>query len=119
MSSTGTKGEAQASLYLRRKPIHKPGPSSRVNEEDEFSVPRVLKAVFLTVLTIALVIGFFYHISFLIDKFYYGRYNSFLEYIAVAFFGLVLNLSLSVKLVKFLNKILFLKEDEEYLKKYS
>lgn len=116
-SSTGTASRTNASEMLHRRPIKKPTRPARVNEEDEFSPERFIKALIITVLTISLIVGFFYHVSVVIDIIYQSR-AGFIQSFFVGILGLVVNLSLSVKVVRFLNKVMFIKEDEDLEKKY-
>lgn len=104
--------------FVAKRPIKKPTSGSRVNEEDEFSPARLAKAIALTSVVIVLIILFFYQVSVVVDKTYNRAYAGLLEFVLLGLGGLVLNLSISFKLVRFLNKVMFLKEDQDLEKKF-
>ncbi|ODV97966.1 hypothetical protein PACTADRAFT_47794 [Pachysolen tannophilus NRRL Y-2460] len=55
------------------------------------------------------------HISHVVVNTYHGGIKAF----AVGIAGLSLNIGISTKIITYLNKALFIKEDEDDLKKYS
>lgn len=90
-----------------------------MSEEDDFSKTRLAKALILTILSLVAVVLGAKHLSHVIACAYYGEYQSVGQFLFKGVAFLVAHWILSFQSLKFLNKVMFLKEDLEDLKKYQ